>query len=1163
MNFRIPEAIFLSFLLFAAPIRAHNGAAAIAVPVARITIDGDLTDWPMGMRSYPIEITQFGDPSEDPFDLRAAFHVGYDGRKNRLYLAVEVHDQSAVVDTSGYAPWSSLDGCEVYLDARHEDRRSAAVQYATFGRFFSAQVSTPNANWAWRRSEAGYIYEWELRVEGMTDETLPLRPGITLGVDVAVGDRDADGSFTWISWGEGARKMGAVEKLGDLVLVAGEEASGIISGEVVRHDPEEGVPGRRVRLQSMTVDAMWVDTRTDDSGSYRVELPPGRYQLESGEEDGLLENQLVEVRSGDQHKIRVSLTKSTGRIVDAGPGKIVDAGLGLRRGVWHHFGVQDGLIDGTVNALLADREGLLWLGTNGGLVRFDGQTFTHFTVEQGLPNGRVTSLVQDQHGVLWLGMSRGLVRFDGRTFTHFAAEHGIPSSVIQALVEDYTGRIWAGTDEGLIRYDGDGKFTTFTAADGLYNENISSLTVDDSGRIWAGTFSGGASVSDGESFTSFRMADGLADNRVRGLLKDGQGRIWIGSWEGVDIYDGEDFIHLATEDGLVDNHVVSFFEDSSGRIWIGTRLGVSTFDERGIADFQSANDWADGPVQAFAEDRDGGIWLGTRRGLIRYAGDKSALSVEGELLRQKRARSLLEDGEGRIWIGTEGGVSIYDDGNLSSLSIADGLIDESVLSLMEDNAGRIWIGTEGGVSIYEGVNLTSLTVPGDVRNNAVRALLEDARGRIWIGTWGGISIYDGERFTHLTAIDGLVNENVWSLLEDAQGRIWIGTQEGVSIYDREHFSNLTAADGLTHNNVKALLEDNQGRIWMGTWGGVSIYDNGNLTSLTVTDGLTHNMVRKLLEDVRGRVWIGTEGGVSLYDGSIAQSLLGYEILPGSSISALIESRQGDIWIGNAREGIVRYRHHYTPPLVRLADIVADRRLGVNDRVELSTSQSYLSFVFQGSSFKTLPQGMLYRYRLRGLEEMWRTTRSRRVEYQDLPRGEYTFEVTAIDRDLDVSEIPVRVAVEVRWPYGKFALWTSLGLALLLVAWQAGQIIRRNRSLQRAYENLDAAHRELQEMQKKLIETEKLETLLEVSGATAHEINQPLQAIMTEVEMMSMDMAADAPEKMAIENVLEYTKMISDIVTKMQSIHQYRTTSYVGGTRIIDLDASSQQEDLEG
>jgi len=185
-----------------------------------------------------------------------------------------------------------------------------------------------------------------------------------------------------------------------------------------------------------------------------------------------------------------------------------------------------------------------------------------------------------------------------------------------------------------------------------------------------------------------------------------------------------------------------------------------------------------------------------------------------------------------------------------------------------------------------------------------------------------------------------------------------------------------------------------------------------------------------------------------------------------------------------------------------------------------------------------------------------------VEYQDLPRGEYTFEVAAIDRDLDVSKIPVRVAVEVRWPYGKFALWASLGLALLLAAWQAGQIIRRNRSLQRAYDNLDAAHRQLQEMQQKLIETEKLETLLEVSGATAHEINQPLQAIMAEVEMLSMDMGADATGKMAIENVLEYTKMISDIIDKMKSIHQYRTTRYVDETRIIDLDASSRQEDIE-
>ena len=201
MNFRTLQTAFLSFLLLAAPIRAHNGAAAIAVPIDGIAIDGNLVDWPADMRSYPIEIIQFGDLSEGPFDLSAAFRVGYEGQKNRLYLAVEIQDQSVMMDTSKYAPWRSMDGCEIYLDALHDDRRSAAVQYATSGKSNPAQPSTGNANWAWQQTEKGYIYECRLSIEDMAGGTVSLHPGMTLGVDVSVGDRDIDGSFTWISWG--------------------------------------------------------------------------------------------------------------------------------------------------------------------------------------------------------------------------------------------------------------------------------------------------------------------------------------------------------------------------------------------------------------------------------------------------------------------------------------------------------------------------------------------------------------------------------------------------------------------------------------------------------------------------------------------------------------------------------------------------------------------------------------------------------------------------------------------------------------------------------------------------------------------------------------------------------------------------------------------------
>ena len=189
-------------------------------------------------------------------------------------------------------------------------------------------------------------------------------------------------------------------------------------------------------------------------------------------------------------------------------------------------------------------------------------------------------------------------------------------------------------------------------------------------------------------------------------------------------------------------------------------------------------------------------------------------------------------------------------------------------------------------------------------------------------------------------------------------------------------------------------------------------DGGEFITFTREDGLADDWVDSILEDREGVLWFGTKGGgVSRYDGLVFQALSRKDGLAHDAVRKVLQDQNGDVWIAT-HGGLIRYRPHHTPPRIRVTDVVADRRYGPVQEIHLPVSQKLLAFEFQGRSWTTPPDGMAYVYRLEGYDPGWKPIYTRRVEYQDLPLGEYTFQVKAVDRDLNYSEpVSVRVTVE--------------------------------------------------------------------------------------------------------------------------------------------------------
>ena len=766
------------------------------------------------------------------------------------------------------------------------------------------------------------------------------------------------------------------------------------------------------------------------------------------------------------------------------------------QGFWRAYDARDGLGSDVALCVFQDVGGYLWVGTDSGVSRFDGQHFSRFGTADGLGDGPVIAITQDDAGALWFASDGGgISRYDGSGFTRFSAddaalswrhEDTLAGDDVNFIFTDSAGALWFGTTTGVSRHDDD-EFTTFTSEYGLVGDDVLCMAEDGRGHFWFGSRTG-VSRYDGQLFRGYDKDDSLA-GPIHFIHEDAGGALWFGTDHGVSRYEADAFQHFeigelgvlavgqsadgvlwfGTRDGVVYRHaegrwesfspsagsavpVVEILADDEGHIWFGhDGDGLSRFDGDGWTSFPTGWSGRGAGHGQILQDREGVIWAATTDGLYRYDGATWTVFGEAHGLAGHIA-AIGRGGDGLLWSVSDSDVRRFSGGRwlrLPNLPAAAGRF-RSVLA--EDD--RTWIAGDGilcrqdtGWTCFDAGSAPSgIAGPvfADLRTGFGFA---DGQGRLWWATQRGLLRFDDEQWRLLTTADGLVDDEVHTVFGSPGGGLWVGTDGGLQNYTDNRWTTYSAADGLPHDRVLAGVVDVEGIVWVGTPGGLGRFDGSDWRAFGAPDGLAQNRVISLALGADGHIWAGTErSGVSRFDGRVFQTYDPRDGLAGGHVSS-IHAGDGVYWFVTDG-GLTRFAPRQPPaaPVVHLDAAIADRRYLPPAALSLPSDLGLLAFEFHGLSFKTRAGAIRYRYRLRGWQD-WQLTAARIVRFESVPVGEYVFEVEALDRDLVASPV-TSWDLRVHPPRERLRWMAAVAIVMLLALGQSVRLGLFRRRLRR-------------------------------------------------------------------------------------------------------------------
>jgi signal transduction histidine kinase/ligand-binding sensor domain-containing protein len=726
----------------------------------------------------------------------------------------------------------------------------------------------------------------------------------------------------------------------------------------------------------------------------------------------------------------------------------------------------EGLPQNSVTSLMQTRDGYLWMTTNDGLVRFDGVRFTVFNRNNSpeFPTNRLSSLFEDQSGRLWFHTEGSAVLFyeKGR-FTLALKPNEIPPAPLSAFHHDGAGGVLFHSGGQNYRWQA-GKFVPFQLP-GLPAGSLIILT-DRDGGFWFTDKGCVHLVKDGQVKT-YQVAQQGKATTYHAAYQDRNGGIWLFLSQTTD----EPLVRIKNEQvqryPFPGSNSWQFIEDLAGNLWFTVyNQGVYRIDASTVAASEPLPNAIRQVVAIpgissntsgqLCPDREGGMWLGTEQGLLRLQPQTIRYFNKQDGLPSENVYPLYEDQAGNVWAGIwQNSLVKYAGGRFATVRQA--VETYFITTLFEDRQGRLWYGALGKLFYLEnGKPVLAGAQVGFPQYTEFSVIVEDKAGNLWFGTSNGLSRYADGRATVFTKHDGLPDNYVIALLPTKDGKMLIGTRGGLGVLENGMLHALTEKDGLGSNYIRSLYEDADGVVWIGSYdGGLTRYRDGRFTRYSTQNGLYSNGVFCILEDSQGWFWMNSNQGLhrvrrqELNDFAAGRTRyltsIGYNKIEGNGgrQPAGIKTRDGRLWFPTG-QGITvvdpaTVKTNLLPPPVLIEDISIEREpVGNNlfqsairnpqSAIVLSPAQHNLELRYTGLSYLDSEQ-VKFRYKLEGLESAWNEVGTRRSAYYSyLPPGQYTFRVSAANRDGVWNPTGATVRIIVQPPF--YRTWWFMTACLL-------------------------------------------------------------------------------------------------------------------------------------
>ena len=818
----------------------------------------------------------------------------------------------------------------------------------------------------------------------------------------------------------------------------------------------------------------------------------------------------------------------------------------------------------------------------------DASQYAHtaWRVREGFARGAIVSIAQTEDGYLWLGTEFGLLRFDGVRAVPWQPPSGqaLPSTSITRLVAARDGTLWIGTLKGLASWK-DGTLRQLTE---LAGQQIHSLLEDHEGALWAGTINNPAAklcaIRNG-SARCYEEAVAVGDG-VYGLYEDSKGALWVGMRAALWRWEPEPRRRYPLTEQS--NGIRALGEDDDGTLLVGMRGGLQRFVGGKTEPFGGTLTRQPFQAHRLLRDRDGGLWVATiDKGLLHAHGGKTDGFTRGDGLSGDYLTALFEDREGTLWVATLDGLDRFRELAVPTFSTSQGLLGARAGAVLAARDESVWIATNGGLNRWLDGRVTVPLTGGSKRDGKLagldpHSLFQDRRGRIWVTTYGGVGYLEGEGFV---SVRGLPHGNVQAIAEDAGGSLWlsnvnaglfvvsprneveeipssrlgrtdtvtalaadpsrgmwIGFREGgiVSFTEGEVRASYGTTDGLSGGRVNRLRFDPEGTLWAGTDGGLNRLKNGRIATLTSRNGLPCDGVHWGIEDDARVLWLRTACGlVRLPHGELAAWAAAADKGQGTThriqatvfdesdgvlsralgsgyVPPVTKSTDGRVWFA-ASDGVsvfdpMHLAVNMRPPPVHIEGVVADRRpyeltSDVGPRLPPRTRDLQIDYTALSLA---APEKVRFRYKLEGWDRDWQDAGTRRQAfYGNLPPRDYRFRVTACNNSGVWNEAGTFLDFSVAPAYYQ-TTWFRLACVALFAALLAALYRLRLRQV---------TQRMRLRMEGRLEERERIardlhDTLL-----------QSVQGLILKFDAVGRQIPSDEPARKAIEQTLDHADRV--------------------------------------